>query len=152
MAREIYPDVRSIVSTWVFDKPVVNGSEYEGLDNFIKAEKARSAHSPSGPTSNFSFAMVDDHDDFPLWPLQHGGGTVGGLPLLNFPEISMWGRSPWGGWGANPLPTRFEELWQQTKGSVLGGMPYSEGVLTLSIHENLQQSMPFYCHCVELVY
>lgn len=131
MAREIYPNIRSIVSTWVFDKPIVNGSEYEGLDNFIKAEKARS--SSSGSTSNFSFAMVDDHGDFPLWPLQHGGGTVGGLPLLNFPEISMWGRSPWGGWGANPLPTRFEGLWQQTKGSVLGGMPYSEGVSTLSI-------------------
>lgn len=52
---------------------------------------------------------------------------MGGLPLLNFPEISMWGRGPWGGWGANPLPSRFEGLWQQTKGFVLGGMPYSEG-------------------------
>jgi len=47
--------------------------------------------------------MVDDHDDFPRWPLDHGGGKVGGLPLLNFPEISMWGRSPWGGYGFNPL-------------------------------------------------
>jgi hypothetical protein len=46
MARGMYPAIRSIVSTWVFDKPVVNGSEYEGLDGFIKAEKARSAHSP----------------------------------------------------------------------------------------------------------
>ena len=123
MARSIYPSLKSIVSTWVFDKPVVNGSEYEGMDSFIKAEKA---HSPSG-ASNFSFAMVDDHGDFPRWPLDHGGGKLGGLPLLNFPEISMWGRSPWGGWGANPLPTRFETLWQQTENSVLGGMPYSEG-------------------------
>jgi len=40
----------------------------------------------------------------------------------------MWGRSPWGGWGANPLPSRFDRLWAQTNGSVTGGMPYSEGI------------------------
>ena len=44
--------------------------------------------------------------------------------MVNFPEVSMWGRSPWGGWGANPLPTRFEVLWKQTEGKVFGGMPY----------------------------
>ena len=125
MARTIYPRLQSIVSTWIFDKPVVNGSEYEGMDAFIKAEKGRS---PSKTASNFSFAMVDDHGDFPRWPLDHGGGKLGGLPLLNFPEISMWGRSPWGGYGGNPLPTRFETLWQQTDGKVVGGMPYSEGI------------------------
>ena len=43
-----------------------------------------------------SGAVVDDHGNFPLWPLEHGGGKLGGLPLLNFPEISMWGRGPWG--------------------------------------------------------
>lgn len=36
----------------------------------------------------------------------------------------------WGGWGANPLPNRFEGLWLQTEGHVLGGMPYSEGMPT----------------------
>ena len=30
MARTMYPRLRSVVSTWVFDKPVVNGSEYAG--------------------------------------------------------------------------------------------------------------------------
>ena len=141
MARSIFPSLKSIVSTWVFDKPVVNGSEYEGMDSFIKAEKARS---PSG-ASNFSFAMVDDHGDFPRWPLDHGGGKLGGLPLLNFPEISMWGRSPWGGWGANPLPTRFETLWRQTENSVLGGMPYSEGICApaLTCDGELGRSLTF---------
>jgi hypothetical protein len=124
MGREVFPKLRTVVSTWCFDKPVVNGSEYAGMDAFIKAEVGAS----SASTSNFSFAMVDDHGDFPLWPLEQGGGKLGGLPLLNFPEISMWGRGPWGGWGANPLPTRFEGLWAQTKGKVVGGMPYSEGI------------------------
>ena len=70
--------------------------------------------------------MADSHTDFPHYPLDQG--VPGGLPLLNFPEISMWGRSPWGGYGANPLPTRFEGLWKQTQGKLAGGMPYSEGI------------------------
>lgn len=40
----------------------------------------------------------------------------------------MWGQGPWGGYGANPLPGRFQRLWQQTGGKVSGGMPYSEGI------------------------
>eukprot|EP00040_Diaphanoeca_grandis_P001474 m.275804 g.275804 ORF g.275804 m.275804 type:complete len:174 (+) comp121308_c0_seq1:570-1091(+) len=124
MARTIFPKLKMVVSTWCFDKPVVNSSEYAGMDAYIKAEVAENGH------SNFTYAMVDDHGDFPRWPLDHGGGKVGGLPLVNFPEISMWGRSPWGGWGANPLPARFQGLWLQTNGSVVGGMPYSEGGYT----------------------
>ena len=40
----------------------------------------------------------------------------------------MWGRSPWGGYGATPLPARFQRLWDQVKHKVRGGMPYSEGI------------------------
>jgi len=35
---------------------------------------------------------------------------------------------PWGGFGATPLPHRFEQLWQQVKHVVNGGFPYSEGI------------------------
>jgi hypothetical protein len=37
--RGIFPDIRGVASTWCFDKPVVNGSEYVGLDAFIKHER-----------------------------------------------------------------------------------------------------------------
>ena len=40
----------------------------------------------------------------------------------------MWGQSPWGGYGANPLVSRFQRLWDQTNGKVVGGFPYSEGI------------------------
>ena len=47
------------MSTWVFDKPVVNGSEYAGMDKFIKAERSASA----AGASNFSFASTcSDYD------------------------------------------------------------------------------------------
>jgi hypothetical protein len=52
----------------------------------------------------------------------------GNLPLLNFPEISMWNSWPWGGFGANPLPERFQQLWNSVSDKAAGGYPYSEGI------------------------
>ena len=52
----------------------------------------------------------------------------GGLPLLNFPDISMYGQYPWGGYGANPHPGRLQKRWDETKRKLSGGFPYSEGI------------------------
>jgi hypothetical protein len=72
------------------------------------------------------YVLADSHEDFPRYPLDTG--VPGSLPLLNFPEISMWGNWPWGGFGAHPLPARFQRLWDQVKHVVQGGFPYSEGI------------------------
>jgi hypothetical protein len=112
-ARGRFPAIRSILSTWCYDTPPTG--EWEGLAKFLETDKGW-----------LDYIMADSHTDFPRYPLDQG--VPGGLPLLNFPEISMWGRSPWGGYGANPLPTRFEGLWKQTQGKLAGGMPYSEGI------------------------
>lgn len=72
------------------------------------------------------YIMADAHEDYPRYPLEQG--VPGGLPLLNFPEISMWRQTPWGGYGANPLPARLQRLWNQTEGKLAGGTPYSEGI------------------------
>ncbi len=40
----------------------------------------------------------------------------------------MFSREPWGGFGANPAPTRFQGLWEPIVGLVTGGAPYSEGI------------------------
>jgi hypothetical protein len=72
------------------------------------------------------YIQADAHEDFPRFPLDRG--VPGSLPLLNFPEISMWGQGPWGGYGANPLPARLQRLWNQTQRKLSGGTPYSEGI------------------------
>ena len=72
------------------------------------------------------YVMADAHEDFPRYPLDEG--VPGRLPLLNFPEISMWRQTPWGGYGADPLPARLQRLWNQTQGKLAGGTPYSEGI------------------------
>ena len=125
LAKKTFPQMRTIVSTWGFDRPSDSG-EFAGLDQYIR-------NNPGA----FDFTMADSNTDFPAWPLAHGRGP-GGLPLLNFPEISMWGRVPWGGFGANPLPVRFQTLWSPIENLVSGGMPYSEGIF-----DDLNQAICF---------
>jgi hypothetical protein len=112
-ARTRFPSLKSVLSTWCYDTPPAG--EWEGLSRFLERDGGW-----------LDYIMADSHTDFPRYPLDHG--VPGGLPLLNFPEISMWGRAPWGGFGANPLPSRFERLWKQTENKLAGGLPYSEGI------------------------
>ena len=111
--REKYPRLRHSVSTWTFDTPPAG--EWEGLAKFLAANPGWADD-----------ILADSHEDFPRYPLEHG--VPGNLPLINFPEISMWGQTPWGGYGANPLPARLQRLWNQAKAKLSGGFPYSEGI------------------------
>lgn len=110
-AGKYYPDVKFIISTWAFDDPDEEG-EYEGLYKRLIGDMAWA-----------DYLMIDAHRDFPRYPLEHPVVK----PVVNFPEISMWGLSPWGGFGANPLPKRFQKIWDSSKHILQGGLPYSEG-------------------------
>jgi len=113
LGRTYFPELKTVLSTWVFDTPPEG--EWQGLaDDLAKGN------------GWLDYILADSHEDFPRYPLDHG--VPGGLPLINFPEISMWGNWPWGGVGAHPLPGRFQRLWDQVKGTVTGGFPYSEGI------------------------
>ncbi|MHB9132946.1 MAG: hypothetical protein ACYDBB_17915 [Armatimonadota bacterium] len=114
LARERYPDVELVHGTWCYDVCEESDGEWEGLTQALAEDK-----------SWVHYIMADSHFEFPRYPLDHG--VPGNLPLVNFAEISMWGRFPWGGFGANPLPARFQEIWDQTEGKLAGGLPYSEG-------------------------
>lgn len=113
LVRKKHPGSRFVLSTWLYDTPPEG--EWEGLSRALAADG-----------SWVDAIMADAHEDFPRYPLEHP--VPGGKALLNFPEISMWGQAPWGGYGANPLPARFERLWRQASGRLAGGFPYSEGI------------------------
>lgn len=115
-AREIYPGVKRVLSTWTFDTPPCG--EWEEL--------ARSLHDGKDGEKWCDVILADSHGDFPRYPLENG--VPGDLPMISFPEISMWGLYPWGGWGANPLPARFTRLWRQTLHRIAGESAYSEGI------------------------
>lgn len=111
--RKVLPKVKLIISTWTFDTPPEG--EWQGLTDALARDPSL-AH----------YIMADAHEDFPRYPLDVG--VPGNLPLINFPEISMWGNWPWGGMGAHTLPGRLQRLFDQTKHVLKGGFPYSEGI------------------------
>lgn len=113
VAKTHFPDLKIILSTWLFDTP--DTGEWKAL-----------AASLEERNDWVDYILADSHEDFPQYPLEHG--VPGNLPLLNYPEISMWKLHPWGGYGANPLIDRFEMLWNQVKDAVSGGIAYSEGI------------------------
>lgn len=113
LGRKYFPGLKTVVSTWMFDTPPEG--EWQGLTDVLAMQNDWA-----------NYILADSHEDFPRYPLDV---TVpGNLPLINFPEISMWGNWPWGGVGAHPLPARFQRLWDQVKHKVEGGFPYSEGI------------------------
>ncbi len=118
-----FPKGKVILSLWFFDRWIEG--EWAGItDKFNQ-------HKPDW----VDYVMVDDYGGkFPQYPLTHG--TPGGLPMLNFPEISMYAHAPWGGFGANPLPKYLQSLWDATKTRLSGGFPYSEG-----IYEDVNKTM-----------
>jgi hypothetical protein len=112
-ARTILPDVKIVLSTWTFDTPLEG--EWQGLSDALAYGNGWA-----------DYILADAHEDFPRYPLDEG--VPGNLPLINFPEISMWGNWPWGGCGAHTLPNRLQRLWDQAKHVLQGGFPYSEGI------------------------
>ena len=112
--RRAFPKGKVILGTWYFDRWAVG--EWAGLAARFKAQKP----------DWVDYLMADNFEDYPRYPLTQG--VPGGLPLLNFPDISMWGQDPWGGYGANPHPGRLQARWNETRHLLSGGFPYSEGI------------------------
>ena len=107
--REYYPDAKSIVSCWYFDE-----KDWEAFYKYLENQNW------------IDYLEIDSHGDFPRYPLEHK--ITGNIPVVTFPEISMWGRFPWGGYGATALPGRFERLYRQVQDIAKGFRLYSEGL------------------------
>ena len=119
MAGEIFPNAKIILSTWNFDSFIPGEWEafsrnFDNRSGWVDYIMAEHSDVPGEGTGNFP-----DH------PLKKG--VPGGLPLLGFPEISMHGCAPWGGYGANPLPAYIQNIWDKAGERLAGGFPYSEG-------------------------
>lgn len=109
MNGEAHPGARHVVSTWLFDD-----DDWKGLYRYLESNKW------------IDCLLVDSHDEFPRYPLEHR--VPGNVPIITFPEVSMWGRFPWGGTGVTPLPRRFERLFRQAEPIASGFSIYSEGL------------------------
>jgi hypothetical protein len=113
MSKEMFPRAKIVLSTWIFD--------YDGPGEYDGVWKAFSKR-----PDWVDYLMVEAREKFPRYVLDHG--SAGGLPILTFPEISMYRMRPWGGFGANPLPGYLQTTWDRMHPLVAGGFPYSEGI------------------------
>ena len=110
--KPLFPNAKYLACTWLFDVPEDYG-EYAGFYKRLNSD-----------LSWLDYVIIDAHTDYPRYPLEHEVIK----PIVNFPEISMWELFPWGGLGANPLPERFQNIWDSSKKILDGGLPYSEGI------------------------
>ncbi len=119
--KKHYPDCKICFCVWY-------------LDHFIKGEwdgVYRAFETNEFLKDNIDYISAVNMNSLPENPvyaekLTQGIGP-GGKPLLGFPEISMQGCSPWGGFGANPYPARLQKDWDKIGHLQEGMWCYSEG-------------------------
>lgn len=115
--RRHSPNGQVILVTWLFDyERHAHQGDWNGLARAVAADPPW-----------YDFVLAGTHDGrLPDYLQRHP--VPGGRPLIGFPEISMRGMFPWGGFGANPQPAHLQEQWQTWGPRVAGGFPYSEGI------------------------
>ena len=116
LIREYWPKAKIMWATWEFDWQGEDLGEWSTLYRKIN----------NGEADFIRYILADSHGSFPEFPLNHP--LPRGVELITFPEISMWGRAPWGGFGATPLPKRFSQLFGEILHLSSGGILYSEGI------------------------
>lgn len=112
VVREYMPNVKFIASLWQFGTFTGDDREYIGFKKVME----------EGRLSEIDY--LSSEPQYARYPFEHGMPR----PILNFPEISMFGAYPWGGFGTNPLPKLMEGLWKNNGHKVAGGYAYSEGM------------------------
>lgn len=117
LAKEIrskFPNAEIVLSTWCFDFNNEDKGEWRGLAKAFEEEK---------PWADY--ILADSHGAFPRYLMSNP--VPGHLPLINFPEISMYMNHPWGGYGTNPMPAHYHQIYTEAAHLLKGGYPYSEG-------------------------
>jgi len=114
LLKQRIPGTKVILSTWYFGQFYRGDTEWDGFYDALY----------KGELDFADMIMADFPAVYPQYPLTHETPR----PLVSFNEFSMYGASPWGGYGANPMPAHIAEQWRDAGKKLSGGMPYSEGI------------------------
>lgn len=115
LVKEMMPQTEVIVSAWYFDR--FTSGEWEGFTERLGDEMFADV-----PYILSFFANGE------LPPVLQERGMPEGVKFIEFPEISMWTCSPWGGYGASHLAEFLERNHGTGKSIYSGAYPYSEGI------------------------
>lgn len=114
LLKKRFPNTKVILSTWYFGQFYRGNTEWDGFYDALHR----------GELDYADMIMADFPAVYPQYPLTHETTK----PLVSFNEFSMYGATPWGGYGANPMPAHIAEQWRDAGQKLSGGMPYSEGI------------------------
>lgn len=108
--RDRFPAAKVILFTWCFDQ-----AEWDGLTKLLEEDL---------DWVDFVMGGLNRENEPPkLETLQ----LPRRIPLLNFPEITVWLTAPCGASGANPRPAYYQNMWDRVGHRIAGSFPYSEG-------------------------
>jgi hypothetical protein len=113
LTGKYFPKSKLILSCWDFDE-------------FIHGEWDAFKKTFSNEPKWIDYLLVEPRSKYTSFPVRKG--ELFGLDMVGFPEISMMFATPWGGFGANPLPTFLKDIWSVSGNELEGGFPYSEGI------------------------
>ena len=113
LIKEYFPKATLYLSTWRFGAFRAPGdvSEFDMLREALA----------DGKLPEIEYISCEPHAH--VYPFEHPLGR----PYIGFPEISMCGIFPWGGYGAIPIPMKLQGLWDAHSDKLQGGFPYCEG-------------------------
>ena len=106
-----FPNAKTMLSTWMF-----HDSDYAALWKYLEAH------------DTIDVLLIDHTGEFPRYPLEHPLPKGCKTKIITFPEISMWGRKPWGGFGATAFPKRLYRLFKVAEPISSGCQYYTEGI------------------------
>ncbi|MCQ2426932.1 MAG: hypothetical protein MJ137_00835 [Clostridia bacterium] len=115
LLSEMMPETRIIISTWYFDRFIAG--EWDAFYKIIENGM------PEGTDYIMSFFFGGNMPE-----ILKKKGIPEGVKFIDFPEISMYRCSPWGGFGASCLPEFLEKTNEKSGALYCGGYPYSEGI------------------------
>ena len=117
LVKQYFPQTKFCLSAWYFDR-FVNG-EWEAFRRAMQ-------EGDYAEWISYIVAFFPEGGKIPDFILKEK--NIAGIPLIDFPEISMYGATPWGGFGSNATPNMFTNIWDRTGSFLHGGFPYSEGI------------------------
>ena len=110
LINELMPQTKIILSAWYFDK--FTSGEWSALLDVI---------------NEFPY-VLSFFANGELPPEIRERGLPESVEFIEFPEISMWSCSPWGGYGASHLASFLDRNHATGKSIYGGAFPYSEGI------------------------
>ena len=106
-----FPKAKTMLATWMF-----HDSDYAALWKYLETH------------DTIDVLLVDHTGEFPRYPLEHPLPKGCKTKIITFPEISMWARQPWGGYGATAFPKRLHRLFKAAEPISSGCQYYTEGI------------------------